>query len=974
MTLDLDLRQTFTHQFLSVVFACPSNSLSIFTSQKNYIQLFTVIYILSNKLKLDSSRHDELFGNLNSIFAAVPVKFLESLLHRRLASIRAAFEALLDLAGAHKQRDAFQFLLKVGATYGWLAISAKGHLLLFYATSMNLVSAVRTLLDYGCRPDSKYPQCHVSHDNEIVTALIYGRLRCAQLLLERCDVNKEIEHHSRFPATNFEHFLYRLDAIGEFSESGLKLFIQAGADLNKPIIYFPARTRPIWYLKLSTVEYLFYFHRPLLDSLPSSSIRVQNGHLSRIGVLLSLNGGTQSLEAYLGSLAPRPHQQQLAELFRRLIVDQFGILGSNHGRPHTDLKTVRTMVGFGMRFGAGINEVICQVPEILHEFLKWVRYDCDKSQLEAALYLLENGATVTGRVLSWMTELPDTRFLDLALGSIKDPKGLEYVVVRAAARHNFEAVERLLHAGAKLDTDMPFRDWAHRRKNVSIIIKIISYHTGRGLSQMLDFLIMKGAPLRLSKRKPHLHDLLQFILTWTATQWREDCIEIVQYVVSAGCALQHSPFPTAPLLEACRTTEVFEYLYRNGAQLRPGSPLTVWIALGGGIELCQEMLKAGADPNAYSRGWLMHRWHYGLTPLQAAAFHCREDVVEVLLRAGSDVNATAECKEGFSALQSSCVSQPESLEDQQRKLRTVCLLLAHGADVNAAPARVKGRTALQGAAASGDLAVAKLLLFHEPMADVNAPPCEYCLGRSLGTLERNDFGTALDCAAVGGRIDMVQLLLNCNALSHDRGKTGYDGAIEQARVKGHLAVADLICQHAKDAQRSGTSPDLSQPQRHWCEYGYDSGPDEASECSEDDEEPILSSDTNVLDEEQWDSQPVEFVSSDIYQGDLSTATHDSNAYSLTDMLPYGDSTMVTATDADPWLVQWAFDLPQAEDLTQLWPFQSSLQDSEVGFGNGTSQDVGVLHADPHGLENEGFGDPDYIGLPERDFYEVSDDD
>lgn len=838
MLLDLDLRQSFIYQSLSAVFGCPSNDLSTFTSQQNYIQLFMVIYLLSNNLQRHFSENDELFGNLDSVFATVPAKLLESLLHRRLASIRAAFETFLELAGAHNQRDAFQFLLKVGATYGWLAISAKGHLFLFYAASMNLASAVRTLLDNGCRPDSwNFRHPNFSFEKlSIVEALICGHLRCAQLLLERCDVDKILGWDADFPATNFEYFLYRLDDMGEFSETGLKLFLHAGADLNHPISMsrVTTETNATWRWELSIVEYFFHFHRPLLRLLRSSPTRVQNGRLSRIGILLSLDGGIRSLEAYLGSLDHHPDQQQLAKLFRQLIFEQFCIF-TCHQKPHTDLETLRTLVGFGMRFGAGINEVICHVPQILRDFLHFVKHNCGKTQIEAVLYLLQNGATMTGEVLSLMARLPDTGPLHLALGSIKDLTGLEYLVADAAAQHKFDAIETLIHAGARLDTDLLSRHLSPSEK-VSIITEVVSQHNRSGLSQVLDFLTMKGAPLRFSRSKPHLHHLLQSIIDgsmWVAPAYR---IELVQYVISAGYDLRHSPFPTAPLLEASGTTQAFEYLYRNGAQLRPGSPLSVWIDLGGGIELCREMLKAGADSNAYSRRPVIYPLDIVASPLQVAAYHCRVDIVEVLLQAGSDINAPAKGENGFSALQASCRSRPESLEDQQRKLRTICLLLANGADVNAAPARVRGSTALQEVAASGDLAVAKLLLFHNPMADVNAPRCEHVYEYVHDLYDpgaKPEFGTALDCAAGEGRIDMVQLLLNCNALSHRWGKTGYDGAIEIARSEGYLAIADLICQHAENAKRSGASPDLSQPRRDYHEYGYDSNADETSEYSED---------------------------------------------------------------------------------------------------------------------------------------------
>lgn len=812
-----------------------------------------VIYVVSNNLVYESA-DAELLRNLDSVFAAVPSKYLEALLYRRLASIRAAFEALLDLAGRYSQRDAFQMLLKIGATYGWLSIPAKGHIFLFYAASMNLVSAVRTLLDSRCLPDLKTPGRAVQHRclPAIVEALRCGNLQCAQLLLERYDVNKRVELW--LPATNFELFIQKLHEIGKLSERGLALFLQTVADLDKPIKEHMSGVSTRWDWSISVMDYLFYFHRLLFFEVSLDSARVQAGHLSRAGILISLEGGEQSLEEYLGNLTMPFDRERFCEFFQLLIAEQFLLCDMQGQKKDTDLATVRALESFGARFGAGINEVLRHDPEVLHSFALLVGDNYNSHQIEAALYLLKNGATVTGEVLSWMARLPDTRLLDLALGRMKHPQGLAIGVAHAAERNNFEAIEKLLRAGVRLDTDVPRRAGWGPRDRVSIVARVIVNHRQSGLSQMLDFLIRRGAPLRLSERKPHLHHLLQFTLdccTWDWVQTAE-IMERVKYIVDMGLSLRDSPFQTAPLLENCHSPQVFEYLYRNGAQPRPGSPLAAWISRGGGIELCREMLKAGADPNAYTRydrspseGRRRRR-----TPLQVAAWVCDVDVVELLLEAGSDVNAPARGYNGFTALQASCNDRIYSLQDQKRKLKTIRLLLAHGADVNAAPARNRGSTALQEAAASGDLAVAKLLLFRNPMADVNAPPCEYPFPDQLAdaTLEymKPGFGTALDRAAEKGRIDMVKLLLNCNALSHFRGRTGYDGAIQKAKRRGHLAVADLINQHAEDAKRGDfKSPDLRKPPRNWREYGYESDSDEDSVISEDEEASTWSTSSDI---------------------------------------------------------------------------------------------------------------------------------
>lgn len=944
-----------------------------------------VIYAVSNNLVQrftnfvgQKSAHPELLRNLDLVFADVPGNYLEALLYKRLASIRAALETFLDLAATYDQRGAFQFLVKVGATYGWLASSWKDHKFLSFAAWGNMTSALRTLLDNGCRPDSwipdpKPPLFRRMLPLAIVTALIRGNLECAQLLLEHCDVNKYI-NSSR--GTNFEFFLQEVDKIGKLSEIGLKLFLQAGADLEqtiyRPTLHWDCRS-------LSAMDYLFYFDRSLFHTLPSTSARVRNGDLSGAGILLSLEGGVQSLETYLGTITPQPNRQQLYKVLKRLIIEQFLVCDLRGRKRDTALETVHALVNFGVRFGAGIKNVLRYSPDILHEYVQLVGDDCDAFAIEAALYLVENGATVTGEVLSWMARLPDTRPFDLLLGSIKDLKGLHIAIAHAAVRNNFTAIDRLLHAGAKLDTDF----WDSRaclRHGTSIISKVIlNYRPKSGRLQMLDFLVERGAPLRLSKLKPHLHHLLQ--LTLEISRWDSikdgEIMDVVQYIFGAGYDLQNSPFPTAPLLEACGRTRVFEYLYRNGAQLRPGSPLARWIGIGGGIELCREMLKAGAEPNAYFRDQVTR---VPTTPLQAAARECSIDIVELLFQAGSDVNAPAKGERGYTALQASCSSRPDFLEFQEQKLRTIRLLLAHGANVNAAPASFKGKTALQEAAASGDVAVAKLLLLHNPRADVNAPPCVMDYRKSSHTgITEPVLGTALDFAAENGRIDMVKLLLNCNALSHHQGKTGYDGAIDEARNGGHFAVADLIHQHAEDAKWSGASPDLLQPRRNHHDYEFEWGPYENSLHSEDYDDSLYAEDLTA---EDWKEGAVGVLCSRVDQGDHQAAAHDHETSNMIHSLASADCTTATADEDNAGHDQGVFNFTQDEDVMAIWPCQSPFQlvgcgasiDFDVSFGGGAGQDVIGQYSNPWVLENGDIHSAACIELLEIDVHEVGEDD
>lgn len=108
-----------------------------------------------------------------------------------------------------------------------------------------------------------------------------------------------------------------------------------------------------------------------------------------------------------------------------------------------------------------------------------------------------------------------------------------------------------------------------------------------------------------------------------------------------------------------------------------------------------------------------------------------------------------------------------------------------GADINAMPAVEGGITALQGAAISGNIVLAKLLLSQG--ANVNAAP-SFSEGRY-----------AIEGAAEHGRLDMVQLLLNPGAMGNVSRGTGFKYAIELAEENGHFPIANML----KDVTKAG---------------------------------------------------------------------------------------------------------------------------------------------------------------------------
>ncbi|KAJ0421530.1 ankyrin repeat-containing domain protein [Aspergillus carlsbadensis] len=147
----------------------------------------------------------------------------------------------------------------------------------------------------------------------------------------------------------------------------------------------------------------------------------------------------------------------------------------------------------------------------------------------------------------------------------------------------------------------------------------------------------------------------------------------------------------------------------------------------------------------------------GFTPLQSAIAKGLTEIAQLLLDAGADVNAPAAPKCGRTALQAAV---------EAGNIQFVQLLLDAGADA---------------AAKGGYLGIAMTLL--EAGADVNEPP------------PADGGRTTLQEAAMNGRIDMVQLLLNAGIDRRGGKQLWFETAIELAREFGHFAIVDLLEKH-----------------------------------------------------------------------------------------------------------------------------------------------------------------------------------
>ncbi|KAI0106198.1 hypothetical protein GGR51DRAFT_560002 [Nemania sp. FL0031] len=293
----------------------------------------------------------------------------------------------------------------------------------------------------------------------------------------------------------------------------------------------------------------------------------------------------------------------------------------------------------------------------------------------------------------------------------------------------------------------------------------INTRSGRNIDYMKN-------PLRLTPLKE-------------AVRVSAESLDLVRLLLQRGAHVNSPPNqgPTA-LQIACDCDRIYPY---------KGIPVS--------IDLIKLLIENGADANAPppSDGVVMMKF----TALQAACFGAplREpdsiDLVRLLIDNGADVNAPAS-DVGHTALEAVCVGESPN------QIALLTFLIDNGAEVN-------GYEALQSAATRGNFEVVLLLLKHG--ADVNAYHPRY--------------GSVLDETVRASRLDMVKFLLDLGALSHDRGESGYRGAI---RKGGGLAIADMIRKHA--LKNGKTGEELFSHNSEWKDASRGDGSDSGSDYGE----------------------------------------------------------------------------------------------------------------------------------------------
>lgn len=474
------------------------------------------------------------------------------------------------------------------------------------------------------------------------------------------------------------------------------------------------------------------------------------------------NGCTEAaLNTFLGSLLAT----ETFESFRRSTPSQFTVIGSFGSIMFYRGDSLKTIVD--RIYTSGHSRRRMGYSEIMLELIR--------EGLISAIHFLETVIrNVDARelgILKWFTR--KTNDCTIAAGALGT----------AACRNNFEAVNMLLDEAVDINGSV---DGPHPFPHCNCRIPVLAYaqlprfdEKEPGASdEMLAHLLNRGAV-----NSAGLERYLLGLLSCALRQREVDgdlFLSQIQSIVQRIHGFADLVRETQSLLEIESPLEicmlesedndsfmegrlrVFEYLLDQGAPTFPGSPLAALISATGQRRLIQKLLKKTDNINAYANFTNTGKYvlakveepkyskmSRSLSPLQAAAFCGREEIIHLLLQNGADVNCPARGRGGVTPLQAIC-GWKAKFSDRPKKMRIIKLLLDRKANINAAPAWDHGLNALQVAAFVGDLEVAEFLV--DRGADVNAPACKY------------GGATALVTAVRKPQVEIVQLLLEKGAV------------------------------------------------------------------------------------------------------------------------------------------------------------------------------------------------------------------
>ncbi|XXG98306.1 hypothetical protein Hte_004629 [Hypoxylon texense] len=799
---------------------------------------FDVYYFLAKAIYLISNEMGVLWQQrqiFKILINRVPKSVLIGLFQIDLPTIRATWECLVYCAGMFGYRGSFNFLIDVGLQHvGWVVPGGASYL--GFAASMGALDLVRSLLQAGARADGAI---RMADQSPLVEAVATGNLECVELLLEKCDINRVVENGSTYGIKGTTLTLFvaalgsggfvtplrqdhvyqqvsgilnqrkirvHLDLKNEQQARGVTMLLKGGANvdsrvnmegtifglMHRLLEFYKIKEIPVeWYPTLLEISY--YRNAALFhELLPYSSRRME--HVTRSGIWLSAEQGQKDLDEYLMS-RPSDSSFDTMGFLELFLAEQF--LQPNMS---IDTDVIQGLVEYGVdlkraSFPRNINYFLCRLVHM-------AQYLDDDEFLVILRLFLCSGAVIDEEVLEASVEEKGINTL-LVLSQhgadiAKDGGG---ALSLAAKFNNYKAVSWLLDAGVNINAAVHGHTLQGFQLGSVISLAAIgdSSHYGEWREHwlcssmsynMLVYLIECGAELKNNPDDPNSFPFLYCFL-YHAEEDRSLLDKMKLFLdqklkshdlVGSECLLEVCLCPRLGMNEEEmeQRLAIFELLLEHGVPVVDTRVLPSLIYnYGDRHEITRKLLENVVDIDVYSG-----RDKPTYTAVQAAALRGDNALVVELVMMGAHINKPAAGLGGRTALQAACDLNPTSTEGKTEKMKLIQFLIERGAEINAPAGPDFGCTALQCAAMGGDMEAALLLLYH---------------GAAVNDLPATGMGgfCALDGAARNGNLDMVKLLLNVGALSHRRGHSGYEGAIDLAKGIGHFALADLIREHAE---------------------------------------------------------------------------------------------------------------------------------------------------------------------------------
>lgn len=406
-------------------------------------------------------------------------------------------------------------------------------------------------------------------------------------------------------------------------------------------------------------------------------------------------------------------------------------------RSTTDRRVIKTLLDHG----ANINHPRTHLLHML----------CEQGSLQTARLLLENGADVNNQlnqdrnplITACQNDRLDVVMLLISMGADVNHNNSEGVsaLQMAFIYKCFEIAGYLLKNGAQISEAKSYHD------------PPLLTSCNCGNFEMVKMLCEHGA--NINQQSMRNQNALE-------AACNHGDIAIVQFLIDHGANVKMCDSNALTVASEKGYLEIAQLLLAHGADVRGGSPYKTPMqaaCYGERIQVVELLLKNGAEVSVTAFG-------YGST-LNNACHTRNTDMVDLLLNAGLDVNAQTTAH--GSALQFVCSSHLSV------DLSMVRLLLKRGARVNARGGGLG--TPLCEAASSGKVDVALMLL--EKGADIN--------------LRDNRLGSALRAACSFRHMDLDTVhRLSESGFDLDVGSGEYGNALCAAVYNNHIELAQLL--------------------------------------------------------------------------------------------------------------------------------------------------------------------------------------